>query len=271
MPELPEVETVVQGLSSLWTGRCFTRIEVRRPDLRRPIPVDLAQRLVGARVQTVRRRAKYGLVDTDRGDTLIFHLGMSGRMRCDPPRRDRHDHVLFVTDDGHVVALNDARRFGLLDLVPTAEWAMHPLLVGLGPEPLGPDLTPDYLHKVCGARASMIKAVLLDQRLIAGIGNIYACEALYAAHIHPQRPAAQIDSSDSERLVQAIRTILQAACQAGGSTLRDHANLSGEMGYFQHDWRVYGRAGQACLSCGTPVARITQAGRSSFFCPSCQS
>lgn len=270
MPELPEVETVARGLGRAWEGRRFTRVEARRPDLRRPLPVDLAQRLVGARVDGVGRRAKYGLIETDRSDTLVFHLGMSGRMRLDPPALDKHDHVIFTTDDGRTVAFNDARRFGSLDLVPTSDLEAHPLFAGLGPEPLGPDLTPAHLAAAFAGRVAPVKALLLDQRIVAGLGNIYVCEALHLARIHPERMGGAVTAAETERLVPAIRAVLDAAIAAGGSSLRDYVQVDGELGYFQKQWRVYGRAGAACPVCARPVERRTQAGRSSFFCPTCQ-
>lgn len=270
MPELPEVETVARGLAQVWKGRRFTRIEARRPDLRRPIPVDLAQRLVGARVEDVTRRAKYGLVHTDREDTLIFHLGMSGRMRVDPPGTDKHDHVVFTSDDGRQVAFNDARRFGSLDLVPTADLDAHPLLAGLGPEPLGDGLTPAHLAAAAKNKRTPVKSFLLDQRVVAGLGNIYVCEALHLAKIHPERLAGDLKRPEINRLVPAIRQVLEAAVAAGGSSLRDYVQVDGELGYFQNQWRVYGREGADCPSCGKKVVRLVQAGRSSFFCASCQ-
>jgi formamidopyrimidine-DNA glycosylase len=255
MPELPEVETVMRGLTPVWEGQRFTRVIANRPDLRRPLPEALGQRLTGAVVTRLDRRAKYGLVETDRGDTLIIHLGMSGRMRVDPKALEKHDHVVFETGNGRVVAFNDARRFGSLDLVATADAAAHPLLANIGPEPLGPDYGLPLLKRIFGDRLAPAKAILLDQRLIAGLGNIYVCEALYRAGIHPETPGG---------------VVLAEAIAAGGSTLRDHAAPDGTLGYFQKDFAVYGREGQACAACSTPVARIVQSGRSSFLCPQCQ-
>lgn len=271
MPELPEVETVARGLARAWEGRRFARVEARRPDLRRPLPQDLGQRLVGARVESVGRRAKYGLVNTDRDDTLIFHLGMSGRMRLDPPSLDKHDHVVFETDDGHVVAFNDARRFGSLDFARTSELDSHPLLAGLGPEPLGPGLAPAHLAGAFKGRAAPVKALLLDQRIVAGLGNIYVCEALHMAGIHPERPGAKVTATEIDRLAPAIKEVLEAAVAAGGSSLRDYVQVDGELGYFQKQWCVYGREGEACPTCGGAVERVVQSGRSSFFCAACQS
>jgi formamidopyrimidine-DNA glycosylase len=209
-------------------------------------------------------------VQTDRGDTLIIHLGMSGRMRVDPETVQKHDHVLFETSNGRLVAFNDARRFGSLDLVPTAEVAAHALIAGIGPEPLGPDYGPALLKAMFADRLAPAKAILLDQRLIAGLGNIYVCEALFRAGIHPETPGGQVTANQLKRLLPAIPAVLMEAIAAGGSTLRDHAAPDGTLGYFQKDFAVYGRAGEACPICATPVARIVQSGRSSFFCPACQ-
>lgn len=270
MPELPEVETVMRGLTPVWEGQVFTRIITNRPDLRRPLPEGLGQRLTGARVIRLGRRAKYGLVETDRGDTLIIHLGMSGRMRVDPDGLQKHDHVVFETGNGRVVAFNDARRFGSLDLVPTAELADHPLIAGIGPEPLGPGYGLPLLKAMFADRLAPAKAILLDQRLIAGLGNIYVCEALFRAGIHPETPGKGVTAAQLKRLLPAIPAVLMEAIAAGGSTLRDHAAPDGTLGYFQKDFAVYGRESQPCAACGTPVARLVQSGRSSFFCPQCQ-
>ncbi|WP_017667172.1 bifunctional DNA-formamidopyrimidine glycosylase/DNA-(apurinic or apyrimidinic site) lyase [Sandarakinorhabdus sp. AAP62] len=270
MPELPEVETVMRGLTPVWEGQRFTRVVAHRPDLRRPLPEALGQRLTGATVVRLGRRAKYGLVETDRGDTLIIHLGMSGRMRVDPDEREKHDHVVFETANGRVVAFNDARRFGSLDLVATEAAAAHPLLAGIGPEPLGPDYGPALLKRIFGDRLAPAKAILLDQRLIAGLGNIYVCEALFRAGIHPEMPGGQVTAAQLKRLQSAIPAVLEEAIAAGGSTLRDHAAPDGTLGYFQKDFAVYGRDGSGCMVCATPVERIVQSGRSSFFCPACQ-
>jgi len=270
MPELPEVETVMRGLTPVWEGQRFTRVIANRPDLRRPLPEALGQRLTGAVVTRLDRRAKYGLVETDRGDTLIIHLGMSGRMRVDPKALEKHDHVVFETGNGRVVAFNDARRFGSLDLVATGEATAHPLLANIGPEPLGPDYGLPLLKRIFGDRLAPAKAILLDQRLIAGLGNIYVCEALYRAGIHPETPGGVVSAAQLKRLAPAIPQVLAEAIAAGGSTLRDHAAPDGTLGYFQKDFAVYGREGQACAACSTPVARIVQSGRSSFLCPQCQ-
>ncbi|MBU6165259.1 MAG: bifunctional DNA-formamidopyrimidine glycosylase/DNA-(apurinic or apyrimidinic site) lyase [Alphaproteobacteria bacterium] len=270
MPELPEVETVMRGLAPVWEGQRFTRVIANRPDLRRPLPEGLGQRLTGATVVHLGRRAKYGLVAIDRGDTLIIHLGMSGRMRVDPDGLARHDHVVFETGNGRVVAFNDARRFGSLDLVATADLATHPLIAGIGPEPLGPDYGLPLLKAIFADRLAPAKAILLDQRLIAGLGNIYVCEALFRAGIHPETPGGQVRPAQLKRLWLAIPAVLEEAIAAGGSTLRDHAAPDGTLGYFQKEFAVYGREGAACTACGSDVARIVQSGRSSFFCPACQ-
>jgi len=231
------------------------------------MPDGLGQRLVGARVTSLRRRAKYGLIDTDRGDTLVFHLGMSGRWRVDPTEVEKHDHVLIGTDDGHRVALNDPRRFGSLDLVRTNELENWPPVAALGPEPLA--IEGRELRARLAGRSAPIKALLLDQRIVAGLGNIYVCEALYRAHIHPTRAGGGISLARLERLATAIREVLKEAIAAGGSTLRDFASPDGELGYFSKAFAVYDREGKAC-ACGGKVKRIVQGGRSTFFCPRCQ-
>jgi formamidopyrimidine-DNA glycosylase len=269
MPELPEVETTVRGLRPVLAGQRIARVTLRRQDLRRPFPEDLGQRLTGATVTALGRRAKYGLIDTDRGDTLIFHLGMSGRWRVDPSEILPHDHVLIETGAGRTLALNDARRFGSLDLVPTAVLDAWPPFAALGPEPLGPGLTAKHLAQAFANRTAPVKALLLDQKIVAGLGNIYVCEALHMAGIAPSSPAGRIASARLKRLVEAIRAVLLAAIEAGGSTLRDYARPDGELGYFSKQWRVYGREGEAC-ACGQPVLRYAEGGRSTFWCAKCQ-
>jgi formamidopyrimidine-DNA glycosylase len=270
MPELPEVETVMRGLSPVWLGQRFARVTLNRAGLRRPFPDGLGQRLVGATVTGCRRRAKYGLIDTDRGDTLILHLGMSGRMRLDPTESLKHDHVVFETGAGRIVAFNDARRFGSLDLVETAQAGAHPLLAGIGPEPLGPEFAAAVLARAFKDRAAPAKALLLDQRIVAGLGNIYVCEALFRAGIHPARAGGTVTKARIALLARAIVEVLEEAIAAGGSSLRDHAAPDGTLGYFQKGFQVYGREGEACPACAGPVERIVQSGRSSFFCPVCQ-
>jgi formamidopyrimidine-DNA glycosylase len=269
MPELPEVETTVRGLVPVLEGRRLTSVEVRRADLRRAFPVDLRQRLTGARVTGLSRRAKYGLIDTDRGDTLIFHLGMSGRWRIDPGELGAHDHFVLETEEGRRLALNDPRRFGSVDLVPTEELAEHEPFRKMGPEPLGDDFTAATLHRALQGRAAPIKAMLLDQRIVAGLGNIYVCEALHMAGIAPSRAAGRISLMRLERLVEAVKAVLLSAIEAGGSTLRDYARPDGELGYFSKQFLVYGREGAPC-ACGGVVQRVALSGRSTFFCPRCQ-
>ncbi len=267
MPELPEVETTVRGLEQVLRGRRIARVEARRPDLRRALPEDLGQRLTGARVTGLRRRAKYGLIDTDRDDTLVFHLGMSGKWRIDPSEIGKHDHLVMETDEGRRLALNDARRFGSLDLVATDELQEWPAFKALGPEPL--DLDPRDLKKRLAGRSAAIKLLLLDQSIVAGLGNIYVCEALYRAGIHPTRAGGSVSLARLERLVPAIHDVLDEAIAAGGSTLRDFASPGGELGYFSKQFAVYDREGRPCPNDGT-VRRIVQGGRSTFYCPKCQ-
>ncbi len=283
MPELPEVETVRLGLVPVLAGRRLARIAVNRPDLRIPFPPDFAARLKGRRVAELVRRAKYILVRfDDGGDSLLIHLGMSGRMAVEGPglanaprTPSPHDHVVMETDAGGRVVFNDARRFGLMTLIAPGEEARHPLLAGLGPEPLDDAFTADVLARALRGRASPIKAALLDQRVVAGLGNIYVCEALYRSGISPRRCAGTVQGERARRLHGAIRSVLAEAIKAGGSTLRDHRRPDGELGYFQHSFAVYGREGEACPSCDSPQAcggiqRINQSGRSTFFCPTRQ-
>jgi formamidopyrimidine-DNA glycosylase len=267
MPELPEVETTVRGLAKVLEGRRIARVEARRGDLRRPFPKDLGQRLTGARVERLGRRAKYGLVGTDRGDTLIFHLGMSGHWRVDPDDVGKHDHLIVETDEGRRLALNDARRFGSVDLVRTAELDDWPAFRALGPEPT--EVSGRWLRQKFAGRSAPVKALLMDQRILAGLGNIYACEALYRARIDPRRPAGRISSERLERLASAIHAVLEEAIAEGGSTLRDFVSPDGELGYFPARFAVYDREGKPC-SCGGRVRRIVQGGRSTFHCPKCQ-
>lgn len=267
MPELPEVETTVRGLARVLQGRRITRVEPRRADLRHAFPRDLGQRLTGARVTGLGRRAKYGLIHTDRDDTMIFHLGMSGSWRIDHARLENHDHLLLETDEGRRLALNDPRRFGSVDLVLTDELDEWPPFKALGPEPFA--LDPRDLHQRLLGRTAAIKLLLGDQRIIAGLGNIYVCEALYRAKIHPKRPAGSISLERLKRLVPAIRDVLDEAIEAGGSTLKDFISPDGELGYFSKAFAVYDREGQAC-GCGGTVKRIVQGGRSTFYCPKCQ-
>jgi len=269
MPELPEVETIVRGLEPVLMGRRIASIELRRADLRRPFPPDLRQRLTGARVTGLSRRAKYGLVETDRGDTMVFHLGMSGHWRIDPARIGAHDHVLIETDAGRRLALNDARRFGSIDLLRSDSLDSAAPFAGMGPEPLGEAFDGALLARALDGRRAPIKALLLDQRIVAGLGNIYVCEALHLAGIAPRRAGGRVARTRLDRLADAVTSVLLAAIEAGGSSLRDYVRPDGELGYFSKDWRVYGREGQAC-DCGTAIRRRADSGRSTFFCPKCQ-
>lgn len=267
MPELPEVETIVRGLEKVLLGRRIARVEPRRADLRRAFPADLGQRLTGAVVTGLGRRGKFGLIHTDRGDTLVFHLGMSGKWRIDPPESGAHDHLLIETDDGRRLALNDPRRFGSVDLVATDTLSQWPSIRALGAEPT--DIDSAALHQQLRGRSAPVKALLLDQRIVAGLGNIYVCEALYRAGINPRRAGGRISRASVERLVFAIREVIAEAIEAGGSSLRDYARPDGELGYFASSFRVYDREGQRC-ACGAPVRRIVQGGRSTFYCARCQ-
>ena len=268
MPELPEVETTVRGLTPVLLGQRIDGVDARRPDLRRPLPVDLGQRLTGATVTALGRRAKYGLVETDRGDTLVFHLGMSGRWRIDPVGLGPHDHVILSVG-GRMLALNDPRRFGSLDLVPTFGLAGWGPFAAMGPEPLDEGFGGAVLAAAFDGRRTPVKAALLDQRLVAGLGNIYVCEALHRSGIAPARAAGRIGRARLDRLADAIQSVLRESIAAGGSSLRDFARPDGELGYFAKDWRVYGREGEAC-GCGGTVRRRMEAGRSTFWCATCQ-
>lgn len=271
MPELPEVETVRRGLQPVMEGRVLAEVIQRRPDLRFPLPDRMAERLRGRRVAAIGRRAKYILAELDDGQVLIVHLGMSGRMTIHgypPPPAGKHDHVEFRTDEGMTVRFNDARRFGMMDLVDAAEIEHYPPLAGLGPEPLGNEFSEASLSAALAGRRSPIKAALLDQHVVAGLGNIYVCEALWRAGISPRRSAHTIPGTRAARLVPAIREVLEAAIAAGGSSLRDYVQASGELGYFQHQWGAYGRAGESCgwNGCKGDIRRIVQSGRSTFYC-----
>jgi formamidopyrimidine-DNA glycosylase len=237
MPELPEVETTVRGLARFLEGERIARVAVNRADLRRPFPPGLVQALTGARVTSLGRRAKYGLIHTDRGQTMVFHLGMSGRWRIEPARMDKHDHLVLETGAGHVLALNDARRFGSVDLVDTAALDAFPPFAALGPEPLGDDLTAAHLTRAFAGRTAPVKPLLLDQRIVAGLGNIYVCEALHRAKIRPDKLAGRVARLAAARLVPAIKAVLAESIAAGGSTIRDYAQPSGELGYFAASWR----------------------------------
>ena len=270
MPELPEVETTVRGLAAVLEGRRIASIELRRDDLRRAFPPDLRQRLTGARVTGLGRRAKYGLIETDRGDTLVFHLGMSGSWRVDPAEIGLHDHVLIETEEGRRLSLNDPRRFGSIDLVPTEALERTAPFSGMGPEPLGAGFDGASLDAALAGRKAPIKAMLLDQRIVAGLGNIYVCEALHMARIAPRRAAGRISRPRLDRLAAAIKAVLLDAIGAGGSSLRDFVQPNGELGYFSAQWRVYGREGLSCPECAATVRRRADSGRSTFYCPACQ-
>lgn len=278
MPELPEVETTRRGLALKLQGRRIARIEARRPDLRFPLPKNFAKSIQGRRVEALERRAKYILVRLEGDLVWIIHLGMSGRMviRAGWPNDiGPHDHVIFATEDGAAVTFNDARRFGMMDLVPATKLSGHRLLAGIGPEPLDEAFTPAVLAAALAGKKTPMKAALLDQTVVAGLGNIYVSEALFRAGISPRRLAHTVPGLRARHLVPAIKDVLTEAIAVGGSSLRDHVQPNGELGYFQHAWRVYGRAGERCAACPGPpkcrgIAQLVQAGRSSFYCPRTQ-
>jgi formamidopyrimidine-DNA glycosylase len=290
MPELPEVETIRRGLTPVLSNCRLIRVHARRGDLRVPLPRNFASRLAGRQIQTIRRRAKYLLLDLDAGETLIVHMGMSGRFTVHQPGfaatpgrfahkvatdgtgEGKHDHILFETDQGARVVFTDHRRFGLMLLEKTHLLDRHKLFSGLGPEPLAESFTAALLNSLIERKKTPIKAALLDQRVVAGLGNIYVCEALFFARISPKRMASSVAGIRAHRLVPAIKGVLEAAVNAGGSSLRDYARADGELGYFQHQFSVYGREGQLCTrkGCRGSVRRIVQSGRSTFYCPVCQ-
>ena len=270
MPELPEVETTVRGLARFLEGARIERVQLGRPDMRFPFPAGLGQALTGATVTGLGRRAKYGLIGTDRAQTMIFHLGMSGRWRIDPETPDKHDHLLLEAA-GHRFALNDPRRFGYVDLVETQALDAWPAFAAMGPEPLGDGLTVEHLRAAIKGRKQAIKLLLLDQHVAAGLGNIYVCEALHRAGIHPRKAGGRVYRPALERLVPMIREVLEQSIRDGGSTLRDYAAPDGELGYFATRFLVYGREGEPCLTCGNGhIRRIVQGGRSTWFCNNCQ-
>ena len=282
MPELPEVETVRAGLAPFMEDAVMERVDVNRPDLRWPFPDRMAERLTGQRILRLRRRSKYVLVDTIDQQTLLIHLGMSGRMLISGqtigdfhhahPAPAKHDHVVFHLESGVRITFNDARRFGAMDLFQTDHETDHWLIRKLGPEPLGNAFDENYLIKQLRGRNTPIKTALLDQRVVAGLGNIYVSEALFRAGIHPKRKAGRVSTERVAALVPIIRDVLREAIASGGSSLRDYRNTDGELGYFQHKFLVYDRAGQTCTTpeCQKKIQRIVQSGRSSFFCPQCQ-
>lgn len=279
MPELPEVETVCRGLAPVLEGRQLQRVIARRPDLRFPLPDGFGQRLTGQHVKSVTRRAKYILVTTDDGTILIWHLGMSGRVliytdtdRDPPPEEQAHDHIILETDGNATIRFNDARRFGFMDLVDADALESHPMIERLGPEPLDEAFDAAVLADRLKGKRTPIKAALLDQGVVAGLGNIYVSECLFRAGISPRRSAHTVQGNRARKLIPAIKDVLGEAIAAGGSSLRDHRQTNGELGYFQHRFAVYGKAGEPCPNKGCPahVQQIVQSGRSTFFCPKCQ-
>lgn len=276
MPELPEVETIVRGLRPTLEGRRLTSVMQRRADLRFPLPDNFAKRLKGRRVARIARRGKYILIHLDGEEVLLCHLGMSGRLVVTNGAAgplEPHDHVIFRTDAGDEIRFNDARRFGIMDLVPETELDRHRLLEGLGPEPLSNDFNGPALAERLKGKRTPIKAALMDQRTVAGLGNIYVSESLFSAGLSPRRMAYTVQGGRAERLARAIRDVLTRAIEAGGSSLRDYVQTSGELGYFQHDWAVYGRAGEPCPECTCNpeetggIRRIVQSNRATFYCP----
>ena len=282
MPELPEVETVRRGLQPAMEGEIIAKASVNRPDLRWPFPENMADRLTGKRINALRRRSKYILADLDSGETLLIHLGMSGRMTVSGvtigefhhphPVPAKHDHVVFDMANGARVTFNDARRFGAMDLMETAKADDHWLLRDIGPEPFSNSFNEHYLTERLSGKSSPIKTTLLDQGIVAGLGNIYVCEVLYRAGINPKRKAGQISAARIASLVPIIREVLSEAIEAGGSSLKDHRQADGELGYFQHTFRVYDQEGNLCKTEGCPnvIHRFVQSGRSTFYCPQCQ-
>lgn len=284
MPELPEVETVRRGLEPVLAGARLKRVTANRADLRFPLPANFSARLKGARIESLSRRAKYLLATLDTGETLAMHLGMSGRFTIidsarqpgdfyySTPPDPAHTHVVFETEAGGRVEYNDPRRFGYMELIPTAELGAHKLFAGLGPEPLGNEFNAAALGAAFRGRKQNVKATLLDQRVVAGLGNIYVCEALHRAGISPRRAAGKVTAPQREKLAGAVRAVLRDAIEAGGSSLKDYAQADGALGYFQHRFRVYDREGQPCRTkgCDGVIRRLVQAGRSTFYCPNCQ-
>jgi formamidopyrimidine-DNA glycosylase len=286
MPELPEVETVRRGLEPVLAGARIARAEARRPDLRFPFPERFVERLTGARVDAVERRAKYLLARLDTGETWVTHLGMTGRFLVErgaetaapgrfthaAPSQDKHAHLLLQTDAGVRVTYFDARRFGYMGLIATTELGRHPWFAGLGPEPLGPAFDAAHLLRAFAGRTQAVKTVLLDQGVVAGLGNIYVCEALHRSRISPRRQAGKVSRPAAERLAAEVRAVLEEAITAGGSTLRDFAQADGLSGLFQHSWAVYGREDEPCprANCSGVVKRYPQGGRSTFGCSTCQ-
>ena len=282
MPELPEVETIMRGVSLFLEGATIKKVRLNRPDLRWPFPENFVNRLSKTKVLGLKRRSKYILVDLSTNETLLIHLGMSGRILIsgskignffrEPTKISKHDHVIFELNDGTIITYNDPRRFGAMDLAKTNDLNNHKFLKKLGPEPLGNNFNSDYLRSKLSKKESPIKNVLLDQSVVSGLGNIYVCEALFMSGISPKKKAFKISKDECEELVQNIRIILNAAIQAGGSSLKDFTDIQGNSGYFQFEFYVYGRENNWCKTrdCGHKIQRISQSGRSSFYCPSCQ-
>lgn len=272
MPELPEVETVVRGLKPHLEGRVLARATLRRDDIRTPIPKDFASRVAGRKILRVRRRAKYALFDLEDGQSIVVHLGMSGRLVLLPahiPNAGPHDHVDFVLEKGPTIRFTDPRRFGVIDLLREAEFATDKRFAGLGPEPLDQAFDAAALEAALAGSRAPLKTALLDQRNVAGLGNIYVCEALYRCGLSPKRKAGTVKGEKAAALCASIKATLDEAIRAGGSSARDYVQASGELGWFQHQWKVYDREGQPCpgCDCGKGVKRIVQSGRSTFYCP----
>ena len=282
MPELPEVETVLRGISPILEGNQIDYAQVNRPDLRRPFPNDLAKRLKNRKINFLHRRSKYILIDLSEGETLIMHLGMSGRIMIsqkvggtfhhNTTHSQKHDHFVLHLKDNHQLTFNDPRRFGVIDLLRTENLELSGMLSQIGPEPLSNSFNEAYFVSTMRLKKTNIKSALLDQRVVAGLGNIYVCEALFRAGISPKRQALRISNKKLSSLVHIIKEILSEAIFSGGSSLRDFRNASGDLGYFQHSFDVYGREDQDCYNteCDSKIKRITQAGRSSFYCSNCQ-
>jgi formamidopyrimidine-DNA glycosylase len=270
MPELPEVETIRRALALRLSGQRVSAVTQRRPDLRFPLPARLGQRLSGRRIEAFRRRAKYILADLDDGHSLLLHLGMSGRLVLDGPAGGPHEHLTFTFEDGSVLRFIDPRRFGMLDLWPSAALAQHPRLAGLGLEPLGPGFDGAAIAAALLGRRSPLKIALMDQRIVVGVGNIYASESLFRARLSPRRIAGFLRPAQARRLALAVRAVLEDAIAAGGSSLRDYVQADGELGVFQDHFAVYGRAELPCPACARPIRRLVQGGRATYFCPGCQ-
>ena len=288
MPELPEVETVLRGLEPVMVGQKIRNAEIRRPDLRWPFPKNMSERLTGVTILRLHRRSKYILCDLNSGETLLIHLGMSGRMiishagnvsddllgnfQYKPSTPAKHDHVILDMMDGTRISFNDTRRFGAMDLIETNNLFNHKLIKLLGPEPLGNEFNSPYLYSKLKGKTAPIKSALLDQRIVSGLGNIYVCESLWRAGINPKRLSGKVSRKKNDVLVPIIRDVLREAISAGGSSLKDHRQTNGDLGYFQHTFAVYGREGKKCnsVNCSELVKRIVQSGRSSFYCAKCQ-